>query len=71
MTWKMSRKATHGLLALLQRRNFKLILLWLDEIDGHPNKQSTSMEVRRLTNSFASPSEQLVDGAEWRFLVAC
>lgn len=34
MTWKMSRMATHGLLALLQRPSFKLILLWLDEIEG-------------------------------------
>lgn len=34
MTWKMSRTATHGLTALLQRRKFKLVLLWLGEIDG-------------------------------------
>ena len=36
MTWKMSRTATHALLSLLQRQSFKLILLWLDEIDGQP-----------------------------------
>ena len=36
MTWKMSRTVTHSLMALLQRRNFKLILLWLDDIDGQP-----------------------------------
>jgi len=46
MTWKMSRKVTHGLLALLQCRNFKLILLWLDEIDGHPRVISNLLRQR-------------------------
>ena len=36
ITWKMSHMATHSLLALLQRQDFKLILMWLDEIDGQP-----------------------------------
>ena len=36
MTWKMSCTATHDLLALLQRQNFKLVLLWLEAIDGQP-----------------------------------
>ena len=35
MTWKISRMVTHSLQALLRRRTFKMILLWLDEIDGH------------------------------------
>ena len=36
MMWKMSHMVTYSLMALLQRRNFKLILVWLDDIDGQP-----------------------------------
>ena len=49
MTWKMSRTATHALLTLLQRRNFKLILLWLDEIDAQPRVIRKLLE-RRLND---------------------
>ena len=50
MTWKMSRMATHALLALLQCQSFKLILLWLDEIDGQPMVIRNLLK-RRLDNS--------------------
>ena len=36
MMWKMSHMVTYSLMALLQCQNFKLILLWLDDINGQP-----------------------------------
>ena len=49
MTWKMSHTSTHTLLTLLQHRNFGLILLWLDEIDGQPSVIRKLLE-RRLND---------------------
>ena len=49
ITWKMSRMATHDLLALLQRKNFRLILLWLDEIDGQA-RVIEKLHNRKLNN---------------------
>ena len=35
MTWKMGCTVTYSLQTLLQHRDVKVILLWLDEINGH------------------------------------
>ena len=50
MTWKMSHRATHGLLALLQHQSFKLLLLWLDETGGQP-MVIRNLHKHRLDNS--------------------
>ena len=36
MTWRVGRAVTRSLVALLQCQNFKLILVWLDDINGQP-----------------------------------
>ena len=47
MTWKTSQMVTHEILALLGRRNFKVILLWLDNLDDKA-KVIASLRQRNL-----------------------